>query len=77
MQFDPNVMKKLLGENDATLWQTVRAYAAEKGIRLPEGQRDQLVRFEFNLCCLLPLAALLIIRLKRAKNKKSFRTNEN
>ena len=38
MQFDPNVMKKLLGENDATLWKTVRAYAAEKGIRLPEGQ---------------------------------------
>ena len=38
MQFDPNVMKKLLGESDGDLWRTVRTVAAENGIRLPEGQ---------------------------------------
>ena len=38
MQFDESAMKKLLGEGDAALWQTIRAIAAENGIRLPSGQ---------------------------------------
>ena len=38
MEFDSNVMKKLLTESDAALWETVRKVAAENGIALPAGQ---------------------------------------
>ena len=37
MQFDANMMKKLLAESDTALWETVRAVAAENGITLPAG----------------------------------------
>ena len=38
MQFDESAMKKLLGESDEALWQTIRAIAEQNGIRLPAGR---------------------------------------
>ena len=38
MRFDANMMKKLLNESDAALWQTIRAVAEQNGIPLPAGQ---------------------------------------
>ncbi len=38
MQFDANMMKKLLAESDTDLWETVRSFAAENGIALPVGR---------------------------------------
>ena len=38
MQFDANMMKKLLAESDTALWDTVRSVAAEHGIPLPSGR---------------------------------------
>lgn len=38
MQFDNNVMKKLLLESDDALWETIRRVATENGITLPSGQ---------------------------------------
>ena len=38
MQFDANMMKKLLAESDSDLWETVRRVATENGISLPSGR---------------------------------------
>ena len=38
MQFDESAMKKLLGESDEALWQTIRTLAGQNGIRLPAGR---------------------------------------
>jgi hypothetical protein len=38
MQFDANMMKKLLAESDTALWETIRTVAAENGIPLPAGR---------------------------------------
>jgi hypothetical protein len=38
MQFDSNVMKRLLLLDDAALWNTICRVAAENGISLPGGQ---------------------------------------
>ena len=36
MKLDRDTMEKLAASDDATLWQTVRGIAGEKGFRLPE-----------------------------------------
>ncbi len=38
MQFDASMMKRLLAADDASLWEAVRAAAAQNGISLPKGQ---------------------------------------
>lgn len=43
MQLDKNTLQKLLMQNDAQLWQTIRVIAAQSGIDLPAqslGQSD-------------------------------------
>lgn len=38
MQFDASMMKRLLAADDASLWEAVRAAAAQNGISLPARQ---------------------------------------
>ena len=38
MQFDAAKLSELLKRDDAALWQTIRAIAAQNGVPLPEGQ---------------------------------------
>ena len=37
MQFDANMMKSFLEKSDTELWQTVKAFAAQNGVTIPEG----------------------------------------
>lgn len=37
MQFDAQTMQRIMKQDDATLWRTVRQVAAQYGITLPEG----------------------------------------
>ena len=38
MQFDANMMKTFLEKSDTELWQIVKAFAAQSGVRIPEGE---------------------------------------
>lgn len=37
MQLDRNTLQKILQQNDAQLWQTIRMIAAQSGVELPIG----------------------------------------
>ena len=38
MQFDANMMKAFLEKSDSDLWQTVRAFAEQNGIKIPSSE---------------------------------------